>query len=44
MSWLILKYLLTAAAVVLVSETAKRSDQLGGVIAALRYGRLKPLG
>ncbi len=30
-----LKYLITAAVVVLVSELAKRSDKLGGVIAAL---------
>jgi uncharacterized membrane protein (GlpM family) len=29
------KYLLTAAVVVLVSEAAKRSDKLGGFIAAL---------
>lgn len=35
MSWLITKYLLTAAVVVLVSEAAKRSDKLGGLIAAL---------
>jgi uncharacterized membrane protein (GlpM family) len=35
MSWLITKYLLTAAMVVLVSEAAKRSDKLGGFIAAL---------
>ena len=35
MGWLITKYLLTAAVVVLVSETAKRSDKLGGFIAAL---------
>ena len=33
--WLITKYLLTAAVVVLVSEAAKRSDKLGGFIAAL---------
>ena len=30
-----MKYLLTAAVVVLVSELAKRSDKLGGLIAAL---------
>ena len=30
MGWLIAKYLLTAAVVVLVSEVAKRSDRLGG--------------
>jgi len=35
MSWLITKYLLTAAVVVLVSEAAKRSDKLGGFVAAL---------
>jgi F0F1-type ATP synthase assembly protein I len=34
-SWLITKYLLTAAVVVLVSEVAKRSDRLGGFLAAL---------
>jgi len=35
MVWLILKYLATSAVVVLVSEVAKRSDKLGGLIAAL---------
>lgn len=35
MAWLITKYLMTAAVVVLVSEAAKRSDKLGGFIAAL---------
>ena len=35
MAWLIAKYLLTAAVVVLVSELAKRSDKLGGFVAAL---------
>ncbi len=35
MSYLVVKYLLTAAVVVLVSELAKRSDKLGGLIAAL---------
>jgi len=35
MTWLITKYLLTAGVVVLVSEAAKRSDKLGGLIAAL---------
>ena len=35
MTWLAAKYLITAALVVLVSETAKRSDRLGGLIAAL---------
>ena len=35
MAWLITKYAVTAALVVLVSEIAKRSDRLGGLIAAL---------
>lgn len=35
MSWIITKYLITAAVVVLVSELAKRSDKLGGLVAAL---------
>lgn len=35
MAWIITKYFLTAAVVVLVSELAKRSDRLGGLIAAL---------
>lgn len=35
MAWLIIKYLTTAAVVVLVSELAKRSDKLGGLVAAL---------
>ena len=35
MYWLTTKYLLTAAVVVLVSELAKRSDKLGGFVAAL---------
>lgn len=35
MLWLLSKYALTAAVVVLVSEAAKRSDKLGGLIAAL---------
>ena len=34
MIWLITKYLITAAVVVIVSEVAKRSDKLGGLIAA----------
>jgi F0F1-type ATP synthase assembly protein I len=34
-TWLITKYLVTAAIVVAVSEFAKRSDKLGGFIAAL---------
>lgn len=35
MLWIITKYALTAAVVVLVSEVAKRSDRLGGFVAAL---------
>jgi uncharacterized membrane protein (GlpM family) len=35
MAWIITKYLLTAAVVVLVSELAKRSDRLGAMLAAL---------
>lgn len=35
MSWLIVKYLVTAAVVVIVSEFAKRSDKVGALIAAL---------
>ena len=35
MYWIITKYFLTAAVVVLVSEIAKRSDKLGGFVAAL---------
>jgi F0F1-type ATP synthase assembly protein I len=35
MGWLITKYLITAAMVVLISEVAKRSDKLGGLIASL---------
>lgn len=35
MSWIVSKYLLTAAVVVAVSEVAKRSDKLGALIAAL---------
>lgn len=35
MSWIIIKYLLTAGVIVLVSEFAKRSDKLGGLAAAL---------
>jgi len=34
-TWLLTKYALTAAVVVLVSEIAKRSDQLGAFIASL---------
>lgn len=35
MQYLIMKYLVTAGVVVLVSELAKRSDRLGGFVAAL---------
>ena len=35
MAWLITKYLATAAVVVIVSELARRSDRLGGFVAAL---------
>jgi len=35
MAWIITKYFLTAAVVVLVSELARRSDKLGGFVAAL---------
>lgn len=35
MYWIISKYMITAAVVVLVSEIAKRSDRLGGFIASL---------
>ena len=35
MSWIVTKYFITAAMVVLISEIAKRSDKLGGLIAAL---------
>ncbi len=35
MPWIIFKYAITAGLVVLISEAAKRSDKLGGLIAAL---------
>lgn len=35
MAWLVTKYLITAAVVVLVSELARRSDKLGALVAAL---------
>ena len=35
MTWIIAKYFLTAGMVVFISEVAKRSDRLGGFIAAL---------
>ncbi len=34
-TWLIIKYLITAALVVVISEVAKRSDKLGGLVASL---------
>ncbi|MFZ4832584.1 DUF3147 family protein [Rouxiella sp. Mn2063] len=35
MFWILIKYAITASVVVLVSEVAKRSDRLGGLLAAL---------
>ncbi|WP_210450825.1 DUF3147 family protein [Pantoea ananatis] len=35
MLWLISKYAITALMVVIISEAAKRSDRLGGLLAAL---------
>ncbi|MGM9516844.1 DUF3147 family protein [Roseateles sp. DB2] len=35
MAWLITKYLITAGLVVGISELAKRSERLGGLVAAL---------
>lgn len=35
MLWIVIKYLTTAAIVVLVSEVAKRSDKMGTLVAAL---------
>lgn len=35
MTYIFIKYLITAAVVVLVSEIAKASDRLGGLVAAL---------
>lgn len=35
MGWLIAKYLFTAGMIVLISEVAKRSEKLGGLITAL---------
>ena len=35
MEWIVIKYLTTAAVVVIISEIAKRSDKLGGLVAAL---------
>lgn len=35
MAWIVTKYIVTAAVVVLVSELAKRSDKFGAFVAAL---------
>ena len=35
MYWIVGKYFITAAVVVVISELAKRSDKLGGLVAAL---------
>ena len=35
MTWIITKYVITAAIIVIVTEAAKRNDRLGGFIAAL---------
>lgn len=35
MTWLVVKFVVTAAVVVLVSEVARRSDRAGGLVAAL---------
>jgi hypothetical protein len=35
MQYIIMKYLITAGVVVVISELAKRSDKLGGLVAAL---------
>ena len=35
MAWLLTKYLVTAAVVIVVSDLAKRSDKLGALVAAL---------
>ena len=44
MAWIITKYLLTAGIVILVSELAKRSDKLGGLVAALPLGHCLDAG
>jgi hypothetical protein len=44
MKYLIFKYLMTAGVVVLVSELAKRSDKLGGLIAAFPIVTVLTLG
>jgi hypothetical protein len=35
MAWIVVKYLITALVVVVVSEVAQRSDKLGALVAAL---------
>lgn len=35
MKWLVVKYLLTSAMIVFISEMAKRNDKIGGLVAAL---------
>ncbi|NCV42957.1 MAG: DUF3147 family protein, partial [Actinobacteria bacterium] len=35
MMWIVFKLLMTSGMVVLISEVAKKSDRLGGLIAAL---------
>lgn len=35
MAWMLTKYAITALVVVVISEAAKRSDKLGGLLAAL---------
>ena len=42
MLYLIMKYLLTAGMVVLISELAKRSDRLGALVASLPLVTLLP--
>jgi len=38
MGWVVVKYLVTAAVIVAVSEAANRSDKLDAVIAARLFG------
>lgn len=42
MPWIITKYLITAAAVVLITEIAKRSNRLGALVATLPLQWLPP--
>ncbi len=37
MTWLLVKYAITAGLVVAIGEAARRSDQLGGLLAALPW-------